>query len=167
MTRHASKELPLAGPQSYNCLVSSQSGVTYVLIIVRKVESILTRIFLQIMTAFLESWLVGPQHTQFYTRTYRPASTAKAVVVFVHGFIEHIARYEHVFPTWSACGIAIFAYDQRGFGRTALDTEKKSKGSSYAKTSWKEQFQDIEWAINHAKSEFGSIPVFLYGHSMV
>jgi acylglycerol lipase len=118
------------------------------------------------MTAFLESWLVGPQHTQFYTRTYRPVSTAKAVVVFVHGFIEHIARYEHVFPTWSACGIAIFAYDQRGFGRTALDTEKKSKGSSYAKTSWKEQFQDIEWAINHAKSEFGSIPVFLYGHSM-
>lgn len=119
------------------------------------------------MSAFLESWLAGPQHTQFYTRTYRPASTAKAVVIFVHGFIEHIARYEHVFPTWSARDIAIFAYDQRGFGRTALDTEKKSKDSSYAKTSWKEQFQDIEWAINHAKSEFGSIPVFLYGHSMV
>ncbi|KAG1758353.1 alpha beta-hydrolase [Suillus occidentalis] len=118
------------------------------------------------MAAFLESWLVGPQHTQFYTRTYRPASTTKAVVIFVHGFIEHVARYEHVFPAWSARGLAVFAYDQRGFGRTALDMERKSKESSYGKTSWKEQFQDIEWAVNHAKSEFGSIPVFLYGHSM-
>ncbi|KAG2358101.1 Alpha/Beta hydrolase protein [Suillus spraguei] len=118
------------------------------------------------MAAFLESWLVGPQQTQFYTRTYRPASTAKAVVVFIHGFTEHIARYEHVFPTWSTRDIAVFAYDQRGFGRTALDMENKSKDSSYAKTSWKEQLQDIEWAINHAKSVFGSIPVFLSGHSM-
>ncbi|KAG0708630.1 alpha beta-hydrolase [Suillus ampliporus] len=123
--------------------------------------------FLQIiMTAFSESWLIGPQCTQFYTRTYSPASTAKAVVVFVHGFIEHIARYEHVFPAWSARDIAVFTYDQRGFGRTALDAERKSKDSSYAKTSWKEQLEDIEWAINHAKSEFRSIPVFLYGHSM-
>jgi acylglycerol lipase len=121
----------------------------------------------KIMTTYSESWLVGPQRTQFYTRTYRPASTSKGVVVFVHGFIEHIARYEHVFPAWSARGIAVFAYDQRGFGRTALDSEKKSKDSSYAKTSWKEQLQDLEWAINHAKSEFGSVPLFLYGHSMV
>ena len=121
----------------------------------------------KIMMTYSESWLVGPQRTQFYTRTYRPASTAKGVVVFVHGFIEHIARYEHVFPAWSARDIAVFAYDQRGFGRTALDSENKSKDSSYAKTSWKEQLQDLEWAINHAKSEFGSVPLFLYGHSMV
>src|SRR5437588_10225927 len=119
------------------------------------------------MMTYSESWLVGPQRTQFYTRTYHPASTAKGVVVFVHGFIEHIARYEHVFPAWSARDIAVFTYDQRGFGRTALDSEKKSTNSSYAKTSWKEQLQDLEWAIGHAKSEFGSIPLFLYGHSRV
>ncbi|OAX40215.1 alpha/beta-hydrolase [Rhizopogon vinicolor AM-OR11-026] len=118
------------------------------------------------MTTYSESWLVGPQRTQFYTRTYHPASAVRGVVVFVHGFIEHIARYEHVFPAWSARDIAVFAYDQRGFGRTALDSERKSKNSSYAKTSWKEQLQDLEWAIGHAKGEFGSIPLFLYGHSM-
>lgn len=118
-------------------------------------------------SAFTESWLSGPQGTQFFTRTYCPSSPAKAAVVFVHGFAEHIARYEHVFPTWSSRGIAVFAYDQRGFGRTALDEQNKSEDSTYAKTSWKEQLEDIEWAVQHAKQEFAGAPVFLYGHSMV
>ncbi|KAF9243221.1 alpha beta-hydrolase [Melanogaster broomeanus] len=118
------------------------------------------------MSAFTESWLSGPQDTRFFTRTYSPSSPVKAVIVFLHGFIEHIARYEHVFPTWSSSGIAVFAYDQRGFGRTALDEKNLSKGSAYAKTSWREQLQDIEWAIQHVKTEFSGIPVFLYGHSM-
>ncbi|KAI6104891.1 alpha beta-hydrolase [Pisolithus croceorrhizus] len=118
-------------------------------------------------TAYTEAWLSGPQQTRFYTRTYKPEGTqAKAAVVFLHGFIEHVARYEHVFPAWSARGIAVFTFDQRGFGRTALDSDNKSKGSAYAKTSWKEQLEDIEWAVEHAKSEFGAVPVFLYGHSM-
>lgn len=116
---------------------------------------------------FTESWLSGPQETRFFTRTYRPSSPAKAAVVFVHGFAEHIARYEHVFPTWSSRGIAVFAYDQRGFGRTALDEQNKSKDSAYAKTSWKEQFEDIEWAVQYTKQQFIGAPVFLYGHSMV
>ncbi|KIJ05724.1 hypothetical protein PAXINDRAFT_103657, partial [Paxillus involutus ATCC 200175] len=118
------------------------------------------------MSAFTESWLVGPQETRIFTRTYCPSSPPKAAVVFVHGFVEHIARYEHVFPTWASRGITVFAYDQRGFGRTALDSKNRSKDSAYAKTSWKEQLEDIEWAIHHAKQEFSGVPVFLYGHSM-
>ncbi|KAI6046316.1 alpha beta-hydrolase [Pisolithus marmoratus] len=119
------------------------------------------------MTPYTEAWLSGPQQTRFYTRTYKPEDQqTKAAVVFVHGFAEHIGRYEHVFPAWSARGIAVFAFDQRGFGRTALDLENKSKTSSYGKTSWKEQLEDIEWAVKHVKNEFGTMPVFLYGHSM-
>ncbi|KAI6145529.1 alpha beta-hydrolase [Pisolithus tinctorius] len=118
-------------------------------------------------TAYTEAWLSGPQQTRFYTRTYKPDGTqTKAAVVFAHGFMEHVARYEHVFPAWSARGIAVFAFDQRGFGRTALDSDNKSKGSAYAKTSWKEQLEDIEWAVKHVQNEFGAVPVFLYGHSM-
>ena len=118
--------------------------------------------------AYTEAWLSGPQQTRFYTRTYKPEQVQpNAVVVFVHGFVEHIGRYEHVFPAWSARRIGVFAFDQRGFGRTALDEENKSSDSTYAKTSWKEQLEDIEWAVNHAKQEFGGAPIFLYGHSTV
>lgn len=117
--------------------------------------------------AYTEAWLSGPQKTRFYTRTYKPEEAQlNAAVVFVHGFIEHIGRYEHVFPAWSVRGIAVFAYDQRGFGRTALDEKNRSKNSAYGKTSWREQLEDIEWAINHVKQEFGGAPIFLYGHSM-
>ncbi|KAG9312173.1 alpha beta-hydrolase [Chiua virens] len=115
---------------------------------------------------YTESWLTGPQNTHFYTRTYLPSSPSKAVIVFVHGFAEHIARYDHIFPTWSSRGIAVFAYDQRGFGRTAMDKEHKSKDSAWGKTSQKEQLEDVAWAVGHAKQTFAGAPVFLYGHSM-
>lgn len=36
---------------------------------------------------FEEAWLRGPTGIEFYTRTYVPSSTAKAVLVFAHGFI--------------------------------------------------------------------------------
>ncbi|MCQ6264042.1 lysophospholipase, partial [Alcanivorax sp. MM125-6] len=90
----------------------------------------------------------------------------KAVVVFVHGFAEHVGRYTHFHPLIAQRGIAVFAFDQRGFGLTAQDETHKSKTSSYGKTSWKDQMADIAWAIEHAKEEFKGVPVLLMGHSM-
>lgn len=118
--------------------------------------------------AYTEEWLVGPQATNFYTRTYTPTVPTTAAVVFVHGFAEHIGRYTHFHPLLAARGIAVFTYDSRGFGLTALDTTgKKSKSSAYGKTSWKDQMGDVAWAIEHAKKTFNGVPLFLMGHSMV
>jgi acylglycerol lipase len=119
------------------------------------------------MSGYSEAWLLGPSKTEFYARTYLPTDAQpKAVVVFVHGFAEHIGRYSHFHPLFAQRGIAVFAFDQRGFGLTAQD-EKKSKSSAYGKTSWKDQMADIAWAIEHAKEEFKGVPVLLMGHSMV
>ncbi|KAF9529791.1 Alpha/Beta hydrolase protein [Crepidotus variabilis] len=118
-------------------------------------------------TPFIEEWVPGPRSTSFYTRTYLPSLTPKATIVFVHGFAEHIGRYAHFHPLLTSRGIAVFAYDQRGFGLTALDTKgHKSRDSSYGKTSWEEQMEDIEWAVGHAKKIREGIPLFLMGHSM-
>ncbi|TFK44955.1 Alpha/Beta hydrolase protein [Crucibulum laeve] len=119
--------------------------------------------------AYTESWLSGPHSTQFYTRTYPAASTGKpkAAFVFIHGFAEHIGRYSHIHPVLAERGVGVFAFDQRGYGLTAQDTEgKKSKGSTYGKTSWKEQMGDVQWAIEQAKKAWEGVPVFLMGHSM-
>ena len=123
------------------------------------------------MSTYTESWLSGPHSTSFYTRLYTPASSSspsspKGVLVFIHGFIEHVGRYEHAHNAWAARGFAVFAFDQRGFGRTALDA-KRSKGSSYGKTSGPERMGDVQWAVRHAKETFPDAPVFLMGHSMV
>ncbi|KAJ7935217.1 lysophospholipase [Mycena leptocephala] len=117
--------------------------------------------------AYTEAWLVGPQSTKFYTRTYlAPPSESKAVLVFIHGFAEHVGRYTEAHPQFAARGINVFTFDQRGFGNTALDAENKSKSSSYGKTSGEHQMNDVKWAIDHARKEFPGLPVFLSGHSM-
>ena len=117
-------------------------------------------------TTFEESWPTGPAGTKFYARTYK-AGQPKALLVFVHGFAEHVGRYDHVHVKYPQKDITVFTYDARGFGKTALDAANKSKSSSYGKTSWKEQFGDIEWAIGHARKEVPGVPTFLMGHSMV
>lgn len=116
---------------------------------------------------YTESWLAGPRNTKFYTRQYTPTSPPKALLVFMHGFIEHIGRYEHVFPYWKNRGIAVFSFDQRGFGRTAEDKQHRSKDSSYGKTSGEDQVKDCEWAIKAARDGLDGVPTFLMGHSMV
>ncbi|KAJ6491752.1 lysophospholipase [Mycena vitilis] len=117
--------------------------------------------------AYTEAWLVGPQATKFYTRTYlAPPSESRAVLVFIHGFAEHVGRYTWAHPQFAQRGINVFTFDQRGFGKTALDTENKSKSSSYGKTSGEDQMDDIKWALKHAVESFPGLPLFLMGHSM-
>ncbi len=116
---------------------------------------------------FKDDWLPGPDGTQFYTRTYAAVSSARAVVVFVHGFSGHCARYEWMHGVYATRGITVFAFDQRGFGRTALDAEAKTGKSFYGKTSWREQLDDIDWWVKHVKDQYPALPVFLMGHSMV
>ncbi|KAI8978320.1 lysophospholipase [Trametes punicea] len=116
--------------------------------------------------AYTEAWLPGHDGLQFYTRTYAASSPARAVVLFVHGFTEHVGRYEWAHGLYAARGITVFAYDQRGFGRTALDGAHKSKQSAYGKTSWCDQFADVEWWVKRLKAEYAALPLFLMGHSM-
>ncbi|KAJ7655378.1 Alpha/Beta hydrolase protein [Mycena rosella] len=118
--------------------------------------------------AYTEAWLAGPQLTQFYTRTYlaSPASPAKAVLVFIHGFAEHVGRYTEAHPVLAAAGINVFTFDQRGFGKTALDPAQKSRSNAYGRTSGEAQMDDVAWAVAHAARAFPGLPLFLSGHSM-
>jgi pimeloyl-ACP methyl ester carboxylesterase len=119
------------------------------------------------MSSFTEAWIPGPKSTSFYTRTYHPTSASpSAVVVFIHGFTEHVARYEHVHMRWADRGFVVFTFDQRGFGRTALDP-KKSASAVYGRTGDADQISDIEWALRVAQEVNPTVPLFLMGHSMV
>ncbi|GAA5980555.1 hypothetical protein JCM5350_004344 [Sporobolomyces pararoseus] len=108
---------------------------------------------------------IGPDGTKFYTKTWLPSPTTPtiAVVLFIHGFVEHIRRYDHVFPLYAEKGIAVFAYDQRGFGQTAFYTPKHTQGQ----TSWPKQFSDIDFFSSQVRAQFPlPLPLFLMGHSM-
>ncbi|KAJ6459412.1 lysophospholipase [Mycena vulgaris] len=116
------------------------------------------------MAPFAEEWLVGAGGTSFYTRLYQPTSPLRGALVFVHGYNEHMSRYEQFHTAWAARGFAVFTYDLRGFGRTALDTSK-SPNSAYGQMG--APLADLEWAIKHTRSLFSeTTPLFLMGHSM-
>ncbi len=68
---------------------------------------------------------------------------------------------------YASRGITVFAFDQRGFGHTGMDTVRRSAGSAYCKTSFAEQLADIEWWLRHVCVQMPGLPVFLMGHSMV
>ncbi|KAH9922585.1 lysophospholipase [Amylocystis lapponica] len=116
--------------------------------------------------AFTEAWLPGSGDHQFYTRTYIGSDAPHGIILFVHGFGEHISRHEYTHHAWAARGFKVFAYDQRGFGRTALDTEHRSKEAAYGKTSHHDLLQDLEFWVRRLHAEHTELPLFLYGHSM-
>ena len=137
-----------------------------------------------------ESFLPGPSAT-FYTRTYHPPAPTpiRAAVLFVHGFADHVARHaEHA--AWARRGVVLFAYDLRGFGRTALRVGadgdgkegtgkgkkgkregKKGKGKrkeeTYGRTDARRAEADLAWWVAYVTRRWAGVPVFLMGYSAV
>lgn len=60
---------------------------------------------------------VLPDSTALFTQRWSP-KTPRAHVLLVHGYAEHSGRYGHVATALMKQGMAVHAYDQRGFGRS-------------------------------------------------
>lgn len=108
-----------------------------------------------------------------FKRFHPPSSVpVQASVVFVHGFIEYIDRYNETFPLFAARGIELIAFDQRGFGQTAMKAQGGWK-THYSNTTWPQQFEDAKAVVAEQRrwldEKYGSgkISLFLLGHSMV
>nr|GAT57939.1 predicted protein [Mycena chlorophos] len=115
--------------------------------------------------AFSESWLIGPEDTNFYVRVY-DAAAPRAVIVFLHGAPEHCGRYTDFHTALAKDhNISVFAYDLRGYGRTAQDEKHKSPTSHYGRTWSEPQMHDMQWAIAEARSRFPDLPLFVMGTS--
>lgn len=95
------------------------------------------------------------------------AETPTSVLVFLHGAAEHTGRYTDMHGALAQQGISVFAFDLRGFGRTALDEVNRSSSSAYGRTDRKSQMDDVEWAIEYVHAQVGSdLPIFLMGASL-
>ncbi len=96
--------------------------------------------------------------TTFYGQYWQP-STVKAVVVLIHGMGEHATRYaDFVIPKLTNNGFGVVAFDQFGHGKT---TGKRGHNPGFEAV-----LESVSCAIQKAKSVFGEVPLFLYGHSM-
>ena len=89
----------------------------------------------------------------------QPASRVVAKLIFVHGFSEHINRYNDFFPLLAAQGIQVFGWDQRGWGRSV---KRPSEKGLTGPTS-----QVLDDVAAFIKDKLPSdVPVFVMGHSM-
>ncbi len=97
-------------------------------------------------------------NTEFYGQYWQPTKT-KAVIVLVHGMGEHASRYaDYVIPKLTENHFGVIAFDQFGHGKT---TGKRGHCPSFEAV-----LESVDQVIEKAKSVFGAIPLFLYGHSM-
>ncbi len=82
----------------------------------------------------------------------------KAVIFLVHGFGEHINRYDHVADFFNKNDYAVVGFDHRGHG--------KSEGKRGHTPQYESYLDDIETYLTHFQAKYKGLPTFLYGHSM-
>ncbi|RIA91978.1 Alpha/Beta hydrolase protein [Glomus cerebriforme] len=108
----------------------------------------------------IEEWVTRPDGVEIYTKKWMSVIDPPiATVVFLHGFGEHVNRYNHVFDKFALKGVEVLGYDRRGFGQTAV--RNKNPGQT---GSWKVVIDDITGFL--VANRHPNVPQFLFGHSM-
>ena len=92
-----------------------------------------------------------------FVRSWKPSGTTRAVVVLCHGFNSHSGYYVRTGEALAARGIAAFALDLRGRGR--------SDGDRFYIESVDDYVQDVATVVSLAKARNVGVPAFLLGHS--
>lgn len=87
-----------------------------------------------------------------------PCEGARHVALLVHGYGEHIGRYEHVADALVAHGAAVFGPDHMGHGRSA--------GERVLIEDFEDVVTDVHTVEEIARTEYPNLPVVLIGHSM-
>jgi alpha-beta hydrolase superfamily lysophospholipase len=94
---------------------------------------------------------------RIFWQRWRPARSARAVVVIVHGASEHSDRYQHVAAGLLSDDYAVYALDHRGHGR--------SDGPRALIDRLDRAVADLDHLVVKAQAQ-EALPVFMLGHSM-
>jgi acylglycerol lipase len=104
-----------------------------------------------------ESSFKGVGGLNIFTRSWRPEGKSRGIVVIVPGFNSHSGQYLWVGQQLAAKGLAVYALDLRGRGR--------SDGERFYVEKIEDYVDDVATLVRMAKSENPGLPVFVLGHS--
>ncbi len=90
-------------------------------------------------------------------RRWLPKGNPEAIVIALHGFNDYSFFIDHAAIFFAKNGVAVYAYDQRGFGESPLRGRWPGK-NAFA--------QDAQTVIHILHTRFPHTPLFLLGHSM-
>ncbi|MBE2222263.1 MAG: alpha/beta hydrolase [Anaerolineae bacterium] len=100
----------------------------------------------------------GHDGLKLYYQSWRPKKGAVAVLIIVHGLGEHSGRYMNLVTPLVTHGYAIYAFDNRGHGRSA--------GQRGHVQSFSDLRQDLALFQQLVKEQEGERPLFIMGHSL-
>ncbi len=97
------------------------------------------------------------------SRVWLPDDTPKAVVQLAHGMQEHAGRYDHFARSLAMIGLAVYANDHIGHGKSAM-----GHMGTFSLTPGGFSFllQDMHTLFAYAKQRHPGLPCILLGHSM-
>ena len=104
-----------------------------------------------------EETFAGSGGLNIFFRSWRPNGNARGVVVIVPGFNSHSGYYNWVAQELTASGLAVYAIDLRGRGR--------SDGERFYVQTFADYVSDAGALVKLAKSREPGLPLFLLGHS--
>lgn len=104
-----------------------------------------------------EETLKGADGVSIFMRSWQPAEAPRAIVAIVPGFNSHSGYFKWVGEQFAAAGLAAYAVDLRGRG--------KSEGERFYVESVNDYVSDAGQMVQTAKSREPGLPLFLLGHS--
>ncbi len=100
---------------------------------------------------------VARDGTRLPMRRWLPDGTTRAVMLALHGFNDYSNAFADTGPVFAAHGIALYAYDQRGFG--AAPSPGRWAGSP-------PMVEDALGALHVLRQRYPGVPLYLMGESM-
>ena len=111
----------------------------------------------QLVHAATEERLESVGGLTILIRSWRPTAKARAVVAIVHGVNSHSGYYTWTAEQLVADGLAVYALDLHGRG--------KSDGERFYLEKIDDYLTDVDTLVRLAKSREPGLPLFLLGHS--
>jgi alpha-beta hydrolase superfamily lysophospholipase len=105
-----------------------------------------------------EGWYEGFKGERLFFRSWNPAAEPRAAAIFLHGLGDHSGLYPMVADALVPSGVAVYAPDLRGNGR--------SPGQRGHVGSWAEFREDLRLLIDRVRQDDAGIPLFLLGNSL-
>lgn len=104
-----------------------------------------------------EEKITGANGLNIFVRSWRPASTPRAVVTICHGLNAHSGYYKWAAEQLVESGLAVYALDLHGRGQSDGERFYVEKVGDYV--------DDVDAAVSLARSREPGLRVFLLGHS--
>lgn len=104
-----------------------------------------------------ERFVIAEDGTKLPLRTWLPGGDPKAVILALHGFNDYSNAFEGAGAFFRQRGMAMYAYDQRGFGRSPVPGIWGDKQNLT---------NDVKTAVALLKKRYPHKPLYVLGESM-